>query len=130
MSAQLFGMEDVGGCFLADTIRAELDNSTAVNLAPVAEAGPDQDAIVGDTVMLDGTSSMDPDGDSRGFAWTLSVPAGSAAVLSDAMVAMPTFVVDVAGTYEAQLVVNDGLDESDPDSVTIEVTEAAVSAAR
>ncbi len=126
MTAQLFGMEDVGGCFLADTIRAELDNSTGVNMAPIAEAGPDQDAVVGDTVMLDGTSSMDPDGDILGFAWTLSAPMGSAAALSDAMVAMPTFVADVAGTYEAQLVVNDGLEDSAPDSVTIMVTEIAL----
>ena len=53
------------------------------NTAPVADAGPDQSAVLGDTVDLDGSSSFDVDGDSLTFAWTISnLPTGSTANLS------------------------------------------------
>jgi hypothetical protein len=90
------------------------------NSAPVANAGPDQTVEVGDTVQLDGSSSGDVDGDALTFQWILtSVPQGSTATLSDPNAVMPTFVADVAGVYVAQLIVNDGLEDSAPDSVTI-----------
>ena len=60
------------------------------------------------------------DGDPLAFRWSLlSRPDGSAAVLSDPSAVAPLFVVDVAGTYVAQLIVNDGLQDSEPDTVTI-----------
>jgi VCBS repeat-containing protein len=46
-------------------------------------------------------------------------------VLSGATTVSPTFVADVAGTYTARLIVNDGTVNSTPDSVTITVTNAA-----
>ena len=90
-----------------------------VNTPPVANAGLDQSILVGETVNLNGGSSTDADGDPLTFSWSLSVPAGSSAVLSDATAAAPSFVADVAGTYVAQLIVNDGLDDSAPDSAVI-----------
>ena len=90
------------------------------NTPPVAEAGPDQTVQVTDTVQLDGSGSTDVDGDMLTFAWTLvSLPAGSSATLSDPTAVMPTFVVDLPGTYEAELIVNDGTVDSTPDTVTI-----------
>ena len=90
------------------------------NTPPVADAGPDQSAQVGDTVTLDGSGSSDVDGDMLTFAWTLSaIPANSNASLSDPSAVMPTFVVDVPGTYVAELVVDDGLAGSLPDSVSV-----------
>ncbi len=46
---------------------------------------------------------------------------GSAATLSDPTAAIQTFVSDVAGDYVLQLIVNDGMDDSTPDSVVITV---------
>ena len=55
------------------------------NRPPVADPGPDQRVVVGDTVQLDGSGSTDMDGDSLMFRWTfVSAPAGSGVQLSDA----------------------------------------------
>jgi hypothetical protein len=79
------------------------------NLAPVANAGAPQAVGIGLTIILDGAASSDPEGNPLTYAWSLtSIPAGSAATLSDAAVAQPTFVTDVPGDYVAQLIVSDG----------------------
>ena len=93
--------------------------SQAANIAPIANAGPDQSVTAGDLVTLDGSASSDPDSDSLTYSWTLNKPAGSTATLSDATAAMPTFTADIAGVYTADLIVNDGIDPSASDSVTI-----------
>ena len=108
-----------------DSVSISTDNS-----APVAAAGADQSVLVGDTVTLDGSGSHDADGDGLTYAWSLaSVPAGSAAMLSNAAAVKPTFVVDLPGTYVAQLVVNDGMVGSAPDSVSISTDNSAPVAA-
>jgi hypothetical protein len=107
-------------------ILAACDND---NTAPVADAGPDQttNVLVGDVVILDGSGSSDADGDTLSYLWSfVSVPPGSAAVLTDSTSDMPSFTADVAGTYVAQLVVNDGgRRNSAPDEVTIIVVAPA-----
>ena len=96
----------------------------AMNTPPVADAGLDQAVLVGDTATLDGIGSSDADGDPLTFSWSLSAPAGSAATLSDTGAVGPTFVTDVAGDYVAQLIVNDGMDNSTPDIVLVVVAPA------
>ena len=98
---------------------ASVTVSTA-NTPPVANAGPNQTVAVGATVALNGSSSSDVDGDPLTYAWTLITrPTGSSATLNNAASVMPTFVADRAGTYVAQLVVNDGKVNSNPAMVTI-----------
>ena len=90
-----------------------------VNSPPVANAGPDQNATVGDTVVLDGSGSTDVDGDPLSFSWSLTTPAGSVSTLTDSAAVSPSFEADVVGDYVAQLIVNDGTDDSAADSVRI-----------
>jgi RHS repeat-associated protein len=93
---------------------------TTHNNRPVAKAGPDQAVFAGNTVTLDGSKSSDVDGDPLTFHWSFfSVPEGSTAILSDSTAVRPTFVVDKPGTYVLQLMVNDGMVDSLPDTVVI-----------
>ena len=100
--------------------------TTTMNTAPVANAGPDQsNVVVGALVTLDGSASGDADGHNLTFQWSLlSVPAGSAAVLSVPTAVKPTFVPDLPGDYVAQLIVHDGFVPSAPDTVQIQVRAA------
>jgi len=83
--------------------------ASAINSAPVAEAGAGQNVIAGSLVTLDGSASSDADRDSLTFIWSLSSkPAGSSASLSSATSARPSFTADVPGTYVASLLVSDG----------------------
>lgn len=95
---------------------------STLNVKPVANAGPDQtNVLVGDTVSLDGGASIDADFDPLTYIWSFTArPAGSVATLNDAGTVSPSFVVDGAGTYLVQLIVNDGKENSAPDSVVIE----------
>jgi hypothetical protein len=94
----------------------------AGNIAPVANAGPDQIIAIGTTVVLDGTASRDADGNALTWNWALTAkPAGSAAMLNDPMSARPSFLADKAGEYVAQLIVNDGTLDSPPATVMIKM---------
>jgi hypothetical protein len=95
---------------------------TSNNVAPVANAGLSQSAVVGQTVTLNGSGSGDPDGDPLTYRWSLtSVPSGSQAVISNANAQIASFVPDLPGTFVAQIIVNDGFVDSLPATVQIQV---------
>ena len=94
---------------------------TVLDRIPQANAGPDQTVFVTSTVHLDGSGSSDADGDPLTYHWSIvSQPYGSGATLSDASVVRPSFVVDRAGHYVVQLIVNDGFADSTPATVRID----------
>ena len=93
---------------------------TTINSPPVADAGPDQTVFVTQTVLLNGTNSSDVDGDGLTFLWSfVAMPSGSTAIVTDPTSSTPSFTVDVPGTYELQLLVNDGTASSASDAVLI-----------
>lgn len=95
-------------------------STASTNTAPSANAGTSQTVVVGTKVYLDGTLSLDIENDPISFKWTLAAkPAGSAATLNSTSSPTPNFTADVAGTYLATLVVNDGRTDSGSASVTI-----------
>jgi len=92
------------------------------NLAPVANAGPDQTVKSGEVVLLDGSASSDPEGRPLMYAWsqvsgpavTLAGATGPVAGFAAPQVKEPTDLV-------FQLTVNDGsLGSSDTATVTVE----------
>lgn len=100
-----------------DTVQVDTANSR-----PVADAGLDQQATVGATVQLDGSHSSDIDDDPLMYRWSFTTrPTNSAASLFNATTAQPTFVPDLPGNYVVQLIVNDGFEDSLPDTVAVTV---------
>ncbi|MCA9334247.1 MAG: hypothetical protein H6626_15065 [Pseudobdellovibrionaceae bacterium] len=97
-------------------------NAQVVNNLPIANAGSDQAVSENDTVHLDGTLSLDPDGDSLTYSW--QAIAGSAVSLNNADTATPNFVapnVPTGGvTITLELTVSDG-EFSASDTVDINV---------
>jgi len=94
---------------------------STVNNPPVANAGPDQAVTtVGQTVILDGSQSSDPDDQDITYTWTIeSQPECSNSILSDPAAVNPQFTPDCYGTYVFRLVCNDGYIDSAPDDVVV-----------
>jgi plastocyanin len=93
---------------------------SVTNLAPNADAGPDQTVDPGELVTLSGEGSSDPDGHlPLTYQWTQT--SGATVTLSDPTAASPTFTApSTSGTLVFTLVVTDsyGL-ASEPDEVMI-----------
>ena len=109
---------DNGQVSIFDDLRYE--PVQGANQPPVANAGSDRSVNQASVVELDGSNSSDPENAGLTYSWSfISKPSGSAAVLSNATTATPTFTADLAGAYVVQLVVNDGTSDSTPDEVVI-----------
>lgn len=105
--------------------------ASVANVAPVANAGTAQNVTTGTLVTLNGSASSDANSDPLTYSWTLtSAPVGSSANLINATSAAPTYTADVAGTYVASLVVNDGQVSSAASTVTITATSSTITAAQ
>jgi hypothetical protein len=97
----------------------------SVNNPPVANAGDDITAKEGSLAALDGTSSFDPENDSPlGYSWT-QVSGPPVELVPDNFTVDPTFLVPtgVGSVLTFALVVDDGLESSTPDEVSLTITE-------
>ena len=91
---------------------------------PVASAGSDRVVEVGETLELDGSASYDLQGRTLSYAWILveAPEASAASELTDADSAAPSLAVDAKGIYVFNLVVDNGLAQSDSDAVVVTAT--------
>ncbi len=89
---------------------------------------PDEFAMAGVPVKLDGTQSYArTEGATLTYEWTLCArPQNSSAAVAEPVSPLTEFIPDVAGMYQAQLVVNDGVLSSAPVDVIIAVHERDV----
>jgi hypothetical protein len=85
-----------------------------VNSPPVADAGPDQVVQCRATVTLDGSRSVDPDGDTLSYVWT-----GPFGTLTGATVTVKLEL----GVHDITLTLNDGKGGIDTDSVLVNVRD-------
>lgn len=97
------------------------------NAAPVAMAGDDvSQSLVPTDLVLDGSASSDPDGDTLRFSWAVTTePVGSSVSMSDADKAKASFATSVPGQYEFTLTVTDPAGASTSDSVAFDLSNDA-----
>lgn len=99
------------------------------NSTPYAVAGDDQDIVTGTLITLDGSASGDIDGDTLSYRW---VQTHGPDVFIDAdslnTQASPSFTTpNEVGTLIFELVTNDGITDSAPDEVQINLLEGDIS---
>lgn len=90
------------------------------NKKPTANAGNNQAISKGENGVIDGSASFDPEGETLSFLWTDFDNLGLNS-LNDSVVSYKAPNVAVTTKYRIALVVNDGVNNSDPDTVIISV---------
>jgi len=119
-------LNSIGTIYKNNGFKPSAEMCPVTNTPPVANAGPNQTVALGTTVTLNGTASSDIDGNPLTYQWSFTtIPTGSGATLSGSSTAKPTFLTDKAGQYVVQLIVNDGIVNSPPASVTISTANTA-----
>ncbi len=135
-SAQSFSVTpDHSGIFLFSLVVSDVEESSLadtvklfISAPPVAAAGSDIYSLISVNVILNGSASFDVDEDQITYLWTMiSKPVGSNSTLKKDRYVDPVFRPDVSGDYYVVLVVNDGLQDSQPDTVKISVSPTGIS---
>lgn len=108
-----------GGTDTDDVVATVLDS--AVNQPPVANAGPDINALHNQLVTLDASASTDPEGDTLTFTW-VQIGGATAITLGGANTVSASFTAPaVNDTLIFQLQVDDGNGNSSLDTITVNV---------
>ena len=95
---------------------------TTKNTPPIAKAKFNDPVRISEVVLLNASDSIDEDGDPLTYTWVMiSKPYNSEAKLSDPNIVDPTFIADIQGKYNIQLIVNDKQVDSDPVTLEIQV---------
>ena len=108
---------------VSDGLLSDADTVTVtVNNGPTADAGDGQRVTGGTRVTLNGSSSSDPGGSIRGYAWLQL--SGPSVTLSDSAAVRPTFTApdvtrDTALTFRLTVTDNDGATDTDRVTVTV-----------
>ena len=89
-------------------------------ISPVAESGPDQTVIRGDTVIFDGSGSHDPDGTIMSYEWDFGDGEMNFGEIA-------THVYGAVGVYTVTLTVTDDDDLSSSDMLIVSVIPDSVS---
>jgi hypothetical protein len=102
--------------------------ATVADDVPTANVSLSQNSgTVGVSVLLDGTRSSDPEMRPLTFAWSIvDKPVGSVVTIDDPFAAATTMTADTAGTYRVRLIVNNGLNDSDPVQFTVEIADPLI----
>jgi len=109
-----------------DTVTV-ISSPTSGNSPPVAHAGHDQNVHIGTMVTLDGSASTDANGHILTYSWSIkSKPSASASTLSNNSIVNPSITPDIDGDYIIELVVNDGVSNSQIDEVVIKVASMSL----
>jgi formylglycine-generating enzyme required for sulfatase activity len=111
---------------VSDGVTTSTDDITVLvtsegNVAPVANAGVPQTVAVGTPVVLDGSGSLDADGDTLAYRWFVGNNPGEPVALSDSTAVSPDFVPNLLGTYVFGLIVDDGSSASLLDTTAVTV---------
>ncbi len=125
---------DVPGDYLFSLVVSDSEESSladtliiTISAPPVADAGDDREESAGSNVVLDGSGSYDAEGEPITYRWTMEeYPEGSQTDLKKDTYVDPVFRADLPGEYVVSLVVNDGLQDSEPDTIIISVSGTSV----
>jgi hypothetical protein len=94
-----------------------------VNDRPIANAGPDQNVTVNQTVYFDGSGSYDVDGDVLLYKWRFDENLGNNKKETDWLKKSSTsYVYEITGTFEVILTVDDG-EKQNTDTCIIRVID-------
>jgi serine protease len=92
---------------------------TEVNDPPVADAGPDQTSLVGESATFDGSGSYDIDDVIASYAWDFGDQTTASGITA-------THSYSTSGTYTVSLTVTDFSGDTDADTAQVTVTEQSV----
>ncbi|MGE5393258.1 MAG: FG-GAP-like repeat-containing protein, partial [Candidatus Saccharibacteria bacterium] len=110
----------INNLFVDVDVNKFMDITESTNQVPVANAGSDQMVKTGDSVILDGLASYDYNGKGLSYKWM----APDEITLINSTTATPSFTAPVSRSnkiYTFTLVVNNGINDSPIDEVSITV---------